>query len=128
MTQLETHEPDEPINWPHGHVGVSTPSAEEAKSQRLRLQDVDVTITDPDADECMMVTLGGHDHYPHTTTTRELSDMLVPFGSSERAAAVTIYGVTHVLNSKASRSLSLRLQQRIDEWNPDRGLPWLPNV
>lgn len=87
-----------------------------------------MTITDADADECMMITLGGHDHYLHSTTTRELSDMLIPFALTDRAAAVTIHGVTHVLNSKASRSLSIRPQQRLEEWNRDHGLPWLPSV
>jgi hypothetical protein len=128
MTQRETHEPDEPINWPHGHVGVSTPSPDADKSERVWLQDVAVTITDADEDECMMITLGDHDHYLHSTTTRELSEMLIPFAFTDRTAAVTIHGVTHHLNSKASRSLSILLQQRLEEWNREHGLPWLPRV
>lgn len=128
VTQQATHEPDEPINWPHGHVGVTEPTNEVDKSERVRLQDVAVTITGPDADECMMVTLGDHDHYLHSTTTRELSNMLLPFAFTNRAAAVTVHGVSHVLNSKASRSLSMQLQQRLDEWNRTRAFPWFSGV
>ena len=52
----ETHEPTTPQNWPHGHVGVS--------------------ITDPEADECIAVTVHGVKHYLHSTTARELTNML----------------------------------------------------
>lgn len=51
-----THEPMVPINWPDGHVGVA--------------------ITDPDEDECIEVTIHGVCHYLHSTTARELSNML----------------------------------------------------
>lgn len=128
MTQQETHEPDEPINWPHGHVGVDSPAADSDKAKRLRLEEVAVTITDDDADECMMITLGGHDHYLHSTTTRELSNMLLPYALADRPVSVTIHGVNHELNGKASRSLSDNLHRRLDEWNRDHGLPWLPRV
>lgn len=52
----ETHEPAIPVNWPHGHV--------------------DVTITDLEDDECIAVTVHGVKHYLHSTTARELSNML----------------------------------------------------
>ncbi|MGN7222345.1 hypothetical protein ACTHQN_05745 [Curtobacterium flaccumfaciens] len=52
----ETHEPAVPRNWPDGHVGVA--------------------ITDPDDDECIEVTIHGVRHYLHSTTARELSNML----------------------------------------------------
>lgn len=52
----ETHEPAVPRNWPGGHVGVA--------------------ITDPTADECIEVTIHGVRHYLHSTTARELSNML----------------------------------------------------
>lgn len=51
-----THEPSVARNWPQGHV--------------------DVTITDPDDDECIAVTIHGVRHYLHSTTARELSNML----------------------------------------------------
>jgi hypothetical protein len=87
---------------------------------------VGVTITDPDDDECLMIRLGEHRHYLHSTTTRELSNMVLAHG--ERAAAITIHGVTHTLNQKAVRALSQSLQRRLEEWSPGpRGLG-LPEV
>lgn len=35
-----------------------------------------VTITDPDDDECIEVTIHGVRHYLHSTTARELNNML----------------------------------------------------
>lgn len=55
-TPSETHEPDEPHDWPHGHV--------------------DVQLTDDDHDECIEVTIHGVRHYLHSTTARELNIML----------------------------------------------------
>ncbi|MFB2554903.1 hypothetical protein [Herbiconiux liangxiaofengii] len=51
-----THEPMIPTNWPYGHVGVA--------------------ITDPSDDECIEVTIHGVRHYLHSSTARELSNML----------------------------------------------------
>ena len=56
MHTNETHEPDVPQNWPHGHVGVE--------------------LTDDDQDECIAVTVHGVTHFLHSTTARELSNML----------------------------------------------------
>lgn len=52
----ETHEPAVPKNWPQGHVNVA--------------------ITDPDEDECIVVTIHGVRHHLHSTTARELTNML----------------------------------------------------
>jgi hypothetical protein len=55
-TTLVTHEPDEPQNWPTGHVRVD--------------------LTGPDDLECVKVWIHGHTHYLHSTTARELAKML----------------------------------------------------
>jgi hypothetical protein len=51
-----THEPDAPINWPHGHVQVE--------------------LTNPAQSECVRVWIHGHVHFLHATTARELAKML----------------------------------------------------
>ncbi|MCB5291487.1 hypothetical protein BJQ90_00913 [Arthrobacter sp. SO3] len=51
-----THEPSEPRNWPDGHVGVA--------------------LTGDELGECIEVTIHGVRHYLHSSTARELSDML----------------------------------------------------
>lgn len=53
----ETHEPEVPENWPDGHVAVA--------------------LTGDDQGECIEVTIHGTKHYLHSTTARELSNMLV---------------------------------------------------
>jgi hypothetical protein len=53
----ETFEPEIPQNWPEGHVGVA--------------------LTDNDVDECIAVTIHGTRHYLHSSTARELSNMLL---------------------------------------------------
>lgn len=126
MTTQETHEPDVPVNWPYGHVAVSSEADGAEAGDRLRLNDVGVTITDLEDDECMMIRLGEHRHYLHSTTTREFSNMVRAHG--ERAAAVTIHGVTHTLNQKAVRALSQLLQRRLDEWNRRPKALGLPRV
>lgn len=52
-----THEPAVPLNWPDGHVAVA--------------------MTGADQMECIEVTIHGVKHYLHSTTARELSDMLL---------------------------------------------------
>jgi hypothetical protein len=52
----ETHEPDEPIDWPRGHVRVE--------------------LTGDDQEECITVWIHGRTHYLHSTTARELQKML----------------------------------------------------
>ena len=51
-----THEPEVPNNWPDGHVGVA--------------------LTGNDQGECIEVTIHGVRHYLHSTTARELGNML----------------------------------------------------
>jgi|GEM_PF-2428960 len=115
VTAKETHEPDFPVDWPWGHVGVASESIGTDPAMRLRLGDVSVKITDLDDDECIVVVLGEDAHYLHSSTTRELSKMVIAHG--DRAASVTIHGVTHTLNQKAVRALSQQLQARLTEWN-----------
>lgn len=64
----ETHEPESPINWPDGHVGVA--------------------LTDDDVEECIAVRIHGVQHFLHSTTARELSDMLLGRLDEWNAAAV----------------------------------------
>lgn len=47
-----THEPEDPINWPDGHV--------------------DVQLTPKKDDECILITIHGVKHYLHSTTAYEL--------------------------------------------------------
>lgn len=53
----ETHEPVVPNDWPEGHVGVE--------------------LTTDEIDECMRVRIHDVEHYLHSTTARELSNMLL---------------------------------------------------
>lgn len=55
-TALVTHEPEQPQNWPTGHVRVE--------------------LTGDDDVECVKVWIHGHTHYLHSTTARELEKML----------------------------------------------------
>lgn len=52
----ETHEPEQPKNWPDGHVGVA--------------------LTGDDQGECIEITIHGVRHYLHSTTAEELSKRL----------------------------------------------------
>jgi hypothetical protein len=56
MNPHTTHEPPQPTDWPHGHVGV--------------------ILTGPDQDECLAVRIHDSVHYLHATTARELQKML----------------------------------------------------
>jgi len=54
----ETHEPEQPSsNWPIGHAWVA--------------------LTDDTHGECIVVTIHDVKHYVHSTTARELSNMLL---------------------------------------------------
>lgn len=57
QTPHETHEPQVPQNWPDGHVAVA--------------------LTNDEHDECIEVTIHGVKHYLHSSTARELSNMLL---------------------------------------------------
>lgn len=52
-----THEPAVPQDWPMGHVSVA--------------------LTPDEIDECIEVVIHGAKHYLHSTTARELSNMLL---------------------------------------------------
>lgn len=52
-----THEPAVVQNWPDGHVAVA--------------------LTGDDQGECIEVTVHGVKHYLHSSTARELSNMLI---------------------------------------------------
>ena len=56
MTKHTTHEPPEPIDWPHGHICV--------------------VLTGDDAEECIKITIHDTEHFLHATTARELHNML----------------------------------------------------
>ena len=68
MAASVTHEPEVPQNWPEGHVSVA--------------------LTDADQGECVEVTVHGVKHYLHSTTARELSNMLVAKIDEWNATAV----------------------------------------
>lgn len=53
---LITHEPEEPQNWPAGHVRVD--------------------LSNPEDHECVRVWIHGHLHFLHATTARELAKEL----------------------------------------------------
>lgn len=108
-----THEPDLPIDWPRGHVSVETDASDDVCS--LGDDQVDVTLTDADVDECMLITIGDYRHYLHSTTTRELSNMLSPLVGHR--ASVTVHGMRHSLKEDAVTALDVQLRQRIAEWN-----------
>ncbi|WP_091351684.1 hypothetical protein [Microbacterium sp. LKL04] len=107
MSRHETHEPDFEANWPHGHVGVAEEADGADPLGRLNAAKVAAARTDADADECMVVRLGVHDHFLHAQTTKALLHMVNAHG--DRAAAVTVHGVTHLLDPAAVRALSEEL-------------------
>jgi hypothetical protein len=115
MSATETHEPDEPINWPEGHVLVERETRNAEPLDRLKLAEVGVSITDMDADECILVALADHKHFLHSTTAKALSDQLLSHDG--HAVAITIHGVTHTVGQNASRGLRQTLERRLTEWN-----------
>lgn len=115
MTIQETHEPDEPINWPDGHVSVVREPRSADSRERIKLADIDVKLTDLEDDECILVSLAGCRHYLHSTTARALSDKLIIHDG--HAVAITIHDVKHSVGRNASRALRQTLQRRLTEWN-----------
>lgn len=107
MSRHETHEPDFEANWPHGHVGVADEPEGADPLRRLKAAEVAAARTDADDDECMVVRLGAYSHFLHAQTTSVLSRMVDAHG--DRAAAVTVHGVTHLLDPAAVRALSEEL-------------------
>ena len=67
-----THEPAVPVNWPEGHV-----SSE---------------VTDPEDDECIVVTIHGVRHSLHSSTAQALVGSLVRTLQGWEAAATAHLG------------------------------------
>lgn len=111
----ETHEPADPINWPHGHVAVTRANAHEGRAVQLATEDVDVVLTDDTANECIQINLASTRHFLHSTTARELSNMLLALNGLP--VTVTVHGVNHSAGGAAARTLSKALLARINEWN-----------
>jgi hypothetical protein len=109
----ETHEPETPVNWPHGHVSVSRNSA--GNQDQMTTGDVDVTLTDDTEIECIAIDLAGSRHFLHSTTARELSNMLLDLNGLP--VSITIHGVEHSAGGAVARTLSKILLARINEWN-----------
>lgn len=111
----ETHEPAEPINWPDGHVSVTRSSPRAEQEDGLTMENVNVTLTDDTAGECMAVSLASTRHFLHSSTARELSNMLLALNGLP--VVITVHGVTHNLGGATARTLSRALLTRINEWN-----------
>lgn len=117
MAIRETHEPDLPVNWPDGHVMVTHESSTADSRERLRLAGIEVSITDLEDDECVLVALGDSRHYLHSTTARALADKLATFDG--KPVSITIHDVSHTAGQGASRRLRQSLERRLAEWNKD---------
>jgi hypothetical protein len=115
MTIEETHEPNEPINWPDGHVSVVREPQGATSPERVKLAQISVSMTELDEDECIVVGLADHRHFLHSTTARALSDKLAT--QNGRAVEITIHGVRHRLGEKATKAFQQVLQRRLAEWN-----------
>lgn len=115
MSPHETHEPEEPINWPEGHVSVEREPRDANSGDRVKLADVGVLITGDDELECIRVSLAGYRHFLHSSTARALSDQLAAHDG--HAVAITIHEVTQTAGMKASRALRQSLERRLTEWN-----------
>jgi hypothetical protein len=110
----ETHEPEIPVNWPHGHVAVSRMNSARNQDQ-LTTDDVDVTLTDDTESECIAIDLADTRHFLHSTTAREFSNMLLDLNGLP--VTITIHGVEHSAGGAVARLLSKVLLARINEWN-----------
>ncbi len=111
----ETHEPAEAVDWPHGHVAVTRMNAKGQQHQQLTTADVAVTLTDATAEECIAIDLAETRHFLHSSTARELSNMLLDLNGLP--VTITIHGVEHSAGGAAARTLSKALLTRINEWN-----------
>lgn len=111
----ETHEPAVPIDWPHGHVAVMRMDPAARQLQQLATDDVNVSLTDATASECIAIDLAGTRHFLHSSTARELSNMLLELNGLP--VTITIHGVNHNAGGAAARTLSKTLLARINEWN-----------
>lgn len=115
MDPNETHEPEEPINWPEGHVLVEREPRGANSGDRVKLADIGVLLTGDDEIECIRVSLADYRHFLHSTTARALSDQLIAHDG--HAVAITIHGVTQTAGLNASRALRQTLERKLTEWN-----------
>lgn len=102
------------MDWPGGHVSVVPDKSAPTRPERLRLADIQVLLTDESDEECVVVLLGGHRHYLHSTTARVLSDELLRI---ERSATITIHQVKHSAGRNVTSALGKAIQRRLAEWN-----------
>lgn len=79
------------------------------------MEDVDVSLTDATSSECIAIDLADTRHFLHSTTARELSNMLLELNGLP--VTITIHGVDHSAGGATARTLSKALLARINEWN-----------
>jgi hypothetical protein len=113
-TPAETHEPAVPTNWPHGHVAV-TRADRDGPPADLLTSNVAVTITDDTEGECLALDMGDTRHFLHSSTARELSNMLLALNG--QPVSITVHGVQHHAGGAAARTISKELLTKINEWN-----------
>ncbi|MGY4541182.1 hypothetical protein ACVWY0_001091 [Arthrobacter sp. UYNi723] len=110
----ETHEPDMPTDWPHGHVAVARAERDGVLADLLT-SNVAVTLTDDAEDECLALDMGDTRHFLHSSTARELSNMLLALNG--QPVRITVHGVEHRAGGAAARTLNKELMAKIKEWN-----------
>lgn len=110
----ETHEPTVPTSWPHGHVSV-TRAERDGTPDDLLTSNVAVTLTDDTEDECLALDMGDTRHFLHSSTARELSNMLLALNG--QPVSITVHGVEHRAGGAAARTLNKELMTKIKEWN-----------
>lgn len=124
-TPAETHEPAVSTNWPHGHVAV-TRAERDGTSADLLTSNVAVTLTDDTEDECLALDLGDTRHFLHSSTARELSNMLLALNG--QPVRITVHGVEHRAGGAAARTLNKELMAKIKEWNRTAVAAGMPPV
>lgn len=72
-------------------------------------------LTDDTANECIAINAASTRHFLHSTTARELSNMLLALNGLP--VTITVHGVDHIAGGAAARTLSKALLARINEWN-----------
>ncbi len=124
-TPAETHEPDVPTNWPHGHVAVSR-AERDGTPIDLLTSNIAVTLTDGTEDECLALDMAGTRHFLHSSTARELSNMLLALNG--QPVRITVHGVEHRAGGAAARTLNKELMTKIKEWNWTAAAAGMPPV
>jgi hypothetical protein len=110
----ETHEPDAPLpGWPRSHAtAYRTERAAPPTS-------IEVSCTEAEIDECILVRIGETAHYLHATTAEALADALSrAIGSNANGARilVAVHGVDHPLQTADAVSLTTELNATIRDW------------